>query len=114
MDISGKIADRFEIGAYISQGGMGTVYRGLDTQTVETVEIKLLKSDVIASDPDLIARFEREGEILRTLNHPNIVKMLAMAHTNAQHFLIMEYVGGGSLSDLLHSQPQLPIRRALD
>src|SRR5260221_166029 len=114
MDISGVIANRFEIGEYISQGGMGTVYRGLDRQTSQAVAIKHLKPDVIADDPDLITRFEREGEILRSLNHPNIVKMLAMAHTDGQHYLIMEYVGGVSLAELLHPQPQLSIRRALD
>ncbi len=114
MDISGVIANRFEIGEYISQGGMGTVYRGLDRQTSQAVAIKHLKPDVIADDPDLITRFEREGEILRSLNHPNIVKMLAMAHTDGQHYLIMEYVSGGSLAELLHTQPQLPIHRALE
>jgi predicted ATPase/tetratricopeptide (TPR) repeat protein/tRNA A-37 threonylcarbamoyl transferase component Bud32 len=114
MNVPGRIADRFEIEEYISQGGMGAVYRGLDIHSGQAVAIKRLRAEVVADNPDLIARFEREGEILRALNHPNIVKILATAQAEGQHYLVMEYVGGGSLADLLREQPQLDIRRALD
>ncbi len=107
------IADRYEIVEFIAQGGMGAVYRGRDTDTGEPVAIKALKSDVLGADVDQVQRFIREGETLRTLNHPNIVKLLATVEENEQHYLIMEYVGGGSLADLLHQQPQLPIPQVL-
>ena len=66
----------FEIGERIGFGGMGIVYRGVDLQTGQPVAIKLLKPELVADKPDAIERFIREGEALRRLNHPNIVKTL--------------------------------------
>jgi non-specific serine/threonine protein kinase len=99
------IAERFEIGEFIAQGGMGAVYRGLDRQTGQTVAIKSIRPELV--DTALIARFQQEGETLRTLNHPNIVKLVATVQEGDQHYLIMEYVGGGSLADLLAKQVKL-------
>src|ERR1700730_8632740 len=65
------IGNRYEIQAQIGAGGMGTVFRGVDTQTSQPVAIKQLKPDL--SQPELIERFKREGDALRQLNHPNIV-----------------------------------------
>lgn len=109
-----KIAGRFEIEKIIGYGGMGEVYRGIDTTISQPVAIKLLKSEVTHEDPDIVERFEREGEALRRLNHPNIVKMLASVEEDGKHYLVMEYVSGGSLQQLLRETPQLPIRRMLE
>src|SRR5262245_50616658 len=114
MDARTLIANRYEIHDLLGTGGMGEVFRGLDTQTGQAVAIKRLKPEIVASDPDLVRRFEREGEALRKLNHPNIVKMLAAVEEDGQHYLVMEYVGGGSLEDWLHDQPQMPVNRVLD
>ncbi|MBN1202536.1 MAG: protein kinase [Anaerolineae bacterium] len=108
------IANRYEITGTIGHGGMGDVFHGTDTQTGEAVAIKLLKPDIVASTPALLERFEREGEALRQLDHPNIVKMLAAIEENEMHYLVMEYVSGGSLRDLLDKQPQLPLERVLN
>lgn len=113
MNHSQLIAGRYEIIGTLGQGGMGDVYRGRDTQTGDMVAIKLLKPDIVESDPSLIERFEREGEALRQLNHPNIVTMLAAVEENDLHYLVMQYVSGGSLRDLLDRQPQLPVERVL-
>src|SRR5579859_4713375 len=107
------IANRFELGSFLSQGGMGAVYLGRDTQTDDTVAIKQLKPELLASDPDLVRRFIREGEALRALNHPNIVKLLSAVEHDGQHYLVMEYVSGGSLDDLLRKTPRLPVARVL-
>ncbi len=96
----------------IGQGGMGDVYRAVDTHTGQTVAIKHLKPERVASDPTLVERFAREGEALRRLNHPNIVAVLETAEENGQHYIIMEYVPGGSLLELLEDQEQLPVHRA--
>lgn len=107
------IANRYQIEERIGQGGMGDVYKGVDTQTNEAVAIKQLKPDIVEYDPNLIERFEREGEALRRLNHPNIVKMLATVQEDEQHYLIMQYVPCGSLRDVLEETPQLPVDRVL-
>jgi LuxR family maltose regulon positive regulatory protein len=108
-----RIANRYELGRLIGTGGMGRVYHGRDAQTGEPVAVKELRPDILASAPELAERFRREGEALRRLNHPNIVKVLAAVEEGGQLYIVMEHVGGGSLSDLLKRQPQLPLERAL-
>ena len=97
----------------LGRGGMGDVFQGQDLQTQTAVAIKRLKSEIVAENHDAIIRFVREGEALRQLNHPNIVKMLESITVPATdtipptHYLIMEYVSGGSLRDRLNQQGQL-------
>ncbi|MCL4877240.1 MAG: protein kinase [Anaerolineae bacterium] len=107
------IAGRFELGEVIGQGGMGLVYHGHDLQLEQDVAIKTIKKEVMMEDPELMERFEREGEALRQLNHPNIVKMISTVQENEEYYLVLEYVEGGSLLDLLRKSPQLPIERIL-
>ena len=107
------IADRFELGHLIGEGGVGRVYRGLDTETGDPVAIKVLRPDVIADAPELVVRFQREGAVLRQLDHPNIIKVLATVEEGGRNYIVMEYISGGSLADLLESQRQLPVDRVL-
>jgi serine/threonine protein kinase len=107
------ISNRYQLGDELGAGGMGIVYQGTDTQTGDLVAVKLLKSEVVANSPDMIERFRREGEALRQLNHPNIVKMLAMVEEHDQHYLIMEFVSGGDLYDMLKQDRRLTIDRLL-
>ncbi len=107
------IGNRYKIEKQIGVGGMGTVFKGTDTQTGATVAIKHLKPDILRADPHQLDRFIREGELLRQLNHPNIVKMLDAIDHGDDHYLIMEYVAGGSLHDVLQKTPQLSIQRVL-
>ncbi|HKO93604.1 MAG TPA: protein kinase, partial [Polyangiaceae bacterium] len=69
--------ERFERLGLIAEGAMGAVYRGIDTVTGSLVAIKRLKRSVLADDPEAALRFARESEILRRLDHPNIVKIIA-------------------------------------
>jgi serine/threonine protein kinase/tetratricopeptide (TPR) repeat protein len=105
------IGKRFEVHKPIGEGAMGEVFLGMDTLTGERVAIKALKTSV--ATPELVARFEREGQALRQLNHPNIVKVLASFEEQGQHYIVMEYVSGGSLRDLLTKTPQLPVEQVL-
>jgi serine/threonine protein kinase/tetratricopeptide (TPR) repeat protein len=107
------IARRYVLQDLIGQGGMGKVYRGLDIQTAQPVAIKHLRSDILGEDPDLTERFTREGDALRQLDHPNIVKILANVQNQTDHYLIMEYVGGGSLAEVLRKQPRMSVQRVL-
>lgn len=98
------------IGQYALQdrlgiGGMGIVYRGIDNHTGQTVAIKQLKSEI--ANPEIIERFRREGEALRDLNHPNIVKMLDMFEHEAHHYLVMDYISGSDLNDFIKQNSPL-------
>ena len=114
MSVPAVIANRFIVEKLIGQGGMGEVYLGRDEQTGEPVAIKRLKPELLAADPDMVTRFVQEGEALRQLHHPNIVRMLAAATHEHTHYLILEYVAGGSLQEYLEKHGPLPIPRVLE
>src|SRR2546430_115137 len=107
-----QVANRYIMGQKIGSGGMGDVYRGVDQLTNVPVAIKVLKAEL--ATPEMIARFIREGEALRQLNHPNIVTLLDAAQENGQHYLVMELVEGGSLDDLLQQTARLPVPRVMN
>jgi predicted ATPase len=107
------IADRFEILKQLSQGGMGVVYLGQDLRTGKKVALKRLHDELAVNDPDILLRFAREGEILRQLNHPNIVKLLDTFEANDQKYLVLEYIGGGSLAELIQKSGPLPVDRVI-
>lgn len=112
------IGEHFKIIDLLGRGGMATVFKGTDLRTNETVAIKLLKPEVIQIDAGLVDRFEREGEALRRLNHPNIVKMLGAVSEGDHHYVIMDYVAGGDLRQLLKKYRKnndlMPIDRLLN
>jgi len=97
----------------LAVGGMGEVYRGILAETGQPIVIKRLRPDLLANDNDLLVRFAREAEALRQLNHPNIVKIFATLSDPKDPQIIMEYVPGGSLRDLLDKESQLPLSRIL-
>jgi serine/threonine protein kinase/tetratricopeptide (TPR) repeat protein len=105
-----SIGNRYYIEEELGEGGMGTVYKGKDSQTGATVAIKRLKPQVNSSE--LIERFKREGEALRALKHPNIVQLLDTVQETDAHYLIMEYVAGGDLSQKLE-KGALPLKELL-
>lgn len=107
------LAERYEVLALVAQGGMGEVYRGLDRQTGAIIAIKRLNAAPGPAHGELLARFAREAAILRRLDHPNIVKMLAVVEGEEEHSIIMEYVAGGSLRRELSRRAVLPLVEAL-
>ncbi len=100
------IAQRFEVKGWLGQGGMGQVFRGVDRETGSVVAIKQLKGDSLRRDPIVIERFRREARLLEQLRHPNIVRVLAVVEEAGEYYLVMEYVSGGSLEELLASLEQ--------
>ncbi len=106
------IAGRYASEELVGQGAMGAVYRAVDQLSGRTVALKQLKPQVINTAPDVIERFVREGEALRQLNHPNIVKLYDVLHDAEIWYLVMEFVGGGSLRYLM-SAP-LPVQQVLE
>lgn len=112
-DLRGQVINGYELRALIGHGGMGNVYYAIHRQSGQAVAVKCFKPELAATNAELLERFEREGEILRQLDHPNIVKVLETFNDNDQHFIVMEYVSGGSLRTLLDKTPKLPIERVL-
>jgi predicted ATPase/transcriptional regulator with XRE-family HTH domain len=95
-------------------GGMGEVYRGRDASSGQPVVIKRLRPELIAQNSEIVTRFVREGELLRQLRHPNIVQMLSAVQQDSYYLIVMEYVPGGSLRDLLNRQHQLPLHQIVE
>ena len=87
----------YEIGAQIGVGGMGVVYRATDTNLKRPVAIKVLP-DALASDAERLARFEREAEVLASLNHPNIAAIYGLERTDTTTALVLELVNGPTLA----------------
>jgi serine/threonine protein kinase len=106
------IASRYALEQKLGSGGMGDVYHAVDQITNAHVAIKILKSQL--ATPEIVARFTREGEALRQLNHPNIVSMIDAIQENDQHYLIMELVEGGALDQRLIHAPTLSVKEVLD
>src|SRR5260221_2799295 len=106
------VGNRYERMEKIGEGGMGAVYRGFDSQAHLPVAIKQLNADM--DSPEMIERFKREGEALRQLNHPNIVKMLDMVHLDGDYYLIMDMVEGGTLEGEIKQNSPLPIKQVLN
>jgi eukaryotic-like serine/threonine-protein kinase len=97
----------YEIVSLLGAGGMGEVYRAHDTRLQRDVAIKVLPA-AFASDPDRLARFEREAQLLASLNHPNIAAIYGLE----EKALILELVDGPTLADRIAQGP-LPIDEAL-
>src|SRR5215475_5201738 len=91
---------------------MGEVYRARDTKLKRDVAIKILP-DEFSRDPDRVSRFQREAEVLASLNHPNIAAIYDLQEANAIRFLIMELVEGETLADRIQRGP-IPVNEALD
>jgi eukaryotic-like serine/threonine-protein kinase len=102
----------YEISAQIGVGGMGEVYRATDTQLKRAVAIKVLP-DAVATDPERLARFQREAEVLASLNHPNIAQIYGLERSSRQAIaLVMELVEGPTLAERIGASP-LPVDEAL-
>jgi serine/threonine protein kinase len=111
MALSETKLGAYEIVGPLGAGGMGEVYRATDTRLKRQVAIKLLPSG-LAVDPDRLARFQREAELLASLNHPNIAAVYGLEDSNGVKALVMELVEGPTLADRIKHGP-IPIDEAL-
>src|SRR5437868_4291699 len=101
----------YKILALLGAGGMGEVYRARDTRLKRDVAIKILP-EAFATDPDRLARFQREAELLATLNHPNIAGVYGLEQVNGGGALVLELVDGDTLADRIARGP-IPLDEAL-
>ncbi len=108
----GKIVDgRYRVIEVIGRGGMGVVYRVEHLRMGKVAAMKVLHRD-LASDPDVIARFEREAAAVSKLHHPHTVQVFDFGATNGALYLIMEFVRGLDLSSIISRDGPLPWSRA--
>jgi serine/threonine-protein kinase len=108
---SGTRLGPIEITALLGVGGMGEVYRATDTKLKREVAVKVLPA-AVARDPERLARFQREAEVLASLNHPNIAAIYGLEETDSTKALVMELVEGPTLADRI-AQGAMPIDEAL-
>src|SRR5437762_10225980 len=88
----------YEIKSPLGEGGMGIVYRARDTQLQRDVALKLLP-DNFAKDTDRLARFQREAQVLASLNHPNIAQIYGLEGSGTARCIVMELVEGETLQE---------------
>jgi Tol biopolymer transport system component len=108
---SGARLGPYEIVSALGIGGMGEVYRARDTKLNREVAIKVLLPAVV-TDPDRLARFSREAQLLASLNHPNIAHIHGLEESGGTRALVMELVDGPTLADRIALGP-IPVEQAL-
>src|SRR4029077_3486660 len=109
----GQKLGSYEITSLIGKGGMGEVYRAKDTKLKRDVAIKILP-DEFSRDTDRVSRFQREAEALAALNHQNIAAIYDIQQSDQTRFLILEFVEGDTLADILKRRGAWPVDEALN
>ncbi|HEY4375834.1 MAG TPA: protein kinase, partial [Acidimicrobiales bacterium] len=104
---------RYELHRRIGRGGMAEVYLARDQLLDRPVAIKILFAE-FATDPSFVARFRREAQSAANLNHPNIVGVYDWGKERGTYYIVMEYVDGRSLSEILRSEGPLHPQRAAE
>ena len=108
-----KINDRYEIIKSIGEGGMANVYLAYDTILDRNVAIKVLRGD-LANDEKFVRRFQREALSASSLSHPNIVAMYDVGEDDGLYYIVMEYVEGKTLKQLLKKRGSLTLSETID
>jgi hypothetical protein len=104
---SGTRLGPYEIQSPLGAGGMGEVYRALDTRLDRIVAVKVLPSR-LSENPEARRRFDREARAISSLNHPNICTLHDVGHQNGVDYLVMEYMEGETLASRLNKGPLAP------
>ena len=105
-DIGRVIAGRYRLDALLGTGSMGRVYRAFDAGAAREVAIKLLRADLI-HDPRHVMRFRREFRAIARLDHPGCVSVFEEGRHQQQHYIVMEYVSGGNLGQLVGARDEV-------
>ena len=110
LTVGSRIA-HYDVTALIGEGGMGQVYQATDTKLNRQVALKILP-EAFATDPDRLARFQREAQVLASLNHPNIAQIHGIEEQDDTRALVLELVEGPTLADRISNGP-IPLDEAL-
>ncbi|MBE6149173.1 MAG: Stk1 family PASTA domain-containing Ser/Thr kinase [Firmicutes bacterium] len=108
-----KINDRYQIVKTIGEGGMANVYLAVDTILNRNVAVKVLRGD-LADDEKFVRRFQREALSASKLSHPNIVEMYDVGEDNGLYYIVMEYIEGKTLKNLIKKRGALTLPEVID
>ncbi len=108
-----KISDRYQVIKSIGEGGMANVYLAYDTILDRNVAVKVLRGD-LASDEKFVRRFQREALAASSLSHPNIVEVYDVGEDNGEYYIVMEYIEGKHLKQLIKKRGKLTVSEAVD
>ena len=108
-----RINDRYEIIKSIGEGGMANVYLAYDTILDRRVAVKVLRGD-LSSDEKFVRRFQREAVSASNLSHPNIVEVYDVGEDNGIYYIVMEYIEGKTLKQLIKKRGSLTLSEAID
>ncbi|MDO9464291.1 MAG: protein kinase [bacterium] len=112
-DLVGKIVGKYKIVEKIGEGGMGIVYKGIQISLNRPVAMKMLPQN-LASDKDFVTRFKQEALSVAKLNHRNIIQVYDTEQLEGNYFIIMEYIEGETLDELLKRKKALPLDFTLE
>lgn len=108
------LGGRYDLQEQIGSGGMAVVYRAVDTMLGRQVAVKMLRAQ-FAGDEEFVARFRREAQSAASLSHPNIVNLYDVGVTATNdYYIVMEYVDGPTLKDLIRERGPLSVKESLD
>ena len=108
-----KINDRYEVRKLIGEGGMANVYLGYDIILERDVAIKVLRGD-LSDDEKFVRRFRREAQNSSLLNHPNIVQIYDVGEDDGNFYIVMEYIKGQTLKQLIKKRGKLSVPETID
>ncbi len=106
------LANRYKIEEKIGEGGMAVVYRGYDNILNRSVTVKVLRAQ-FALDDNFVRRFKREAQSAASLSHPNVVNIYDVGEQEGTHYIVMEYIDGKSLKELITEKGKLPVNEAV-
>jgi serine/threonine protein kinase len=107
------LLDRYEVGRLLGAGGMAEVFEGRDRLLARRVAIKVLQAQFVR-DPSFLIRFKREAQAAASLSHPNIVGVYDTGSEDGTHFIVMEYVDGRTLKEVIRAEGPLYPERAAE
>lgn len=105
-------AERYKLEDFIGQGGMSLVYRAVDIRTGHSVAVKILKSEY-NSDKEFLERFQREAQAASLMSHHNLVNLLDVGVEGEHRYLVLEYVNGNTLKDVIRQKGRIPYQTAI-
>lgn len=111
--IGRTLGARYQIVSQLGSGGMAVVYKGMDTVLNRTVTIKILREQ-LSNDQDFVRRFQREAQAIASLSHPNIVNVYDVGRERDADYIVMEFVDGPTLKEVIRQRAPLPPNEAIN